>query len=84
LIDAIYITKINPNFAENYIAYEYDLLDTQNLSSAAIYIEKKSIALRSEVFESATIVFFISLMMVLVVGTVISLGSAFILHKKET
>ncbi|AXG69370.1 hypothetical protein KORDIASMS9_01590 [Kordia sp. SMS9] len=83
LIDAIYITSINPDFVENYIAYEYGLLDTQNLSAAAVYIEKKSIMLRSEVFESATIVFFITLMMVLVVGTIISLGSALVLHKKE-
>ncbi|WP_298508040.1 DUF4199 domain-containing protein [uncultured Kordia sp.] len=83
VIDAIYISTINPGFSQDYIAHEIGLLETEKLTAAAMYIEKKSIALRSEVFESATIVFFVTLMMVLVVGTVISLLSALTLHKKQ-
>ena len=83
LIDAIYISTINPNFSESYIAYEFGLLEAQQLTELEIHLNKEAILKRSEVYENSTIVFFVTLMMVLVIGTIISLLSALILHKKE-
>jgi hypothetical protein len=83
LIDAIYISTINPDFSESYIAYEFGLLEAQNLSEVIMDIDKASILKRSEVYENSTIVFFVTLMMVLVIGTIVSLLSALVLHKKE-
>lgn len=83
LIDAIYIATINPDFSESYVAYEFGLLETQNLSEAIKDIDKASILKRSEVFQNSTLVFFVTLMMVLVIGTIVSLLSALLLYKKE-
>ena len=83
LIDAIYISAINPDFSESYVAYEFGVLEAQNLSEAMMNIDKASILKRSEVFENSILVFFVTLMMVLVIGTIISLLSALALHKKQ-
>lgn len=83
LIDAIYISTINPDFTETYIAYEFGLLEAQQLTEAELYYDKKSILKRSEVFDNSTITFFVTLMMILVIGTIISLLSALHLHTKE-
>ncbi|WP_298419303.1 DUF4199 domain-containing protein [uncultured Kordia sp.] len=84
LIDVIYITKINPEFSEQYLAYNYDLLDARtDLSLEDIKFEKLSLQKQSEAFENPIVVFFIMTMMVFVIGVIISLLSALLLHKKE-
>lgn len=83
LIDAVYISTINPDFSENYIAYEFGLLEAQKLTELEIQLDKESILKRSEVFENSVLTFFVTLMMVLVVGTIVSLLSALLLYKKE-
>ncbi|WP_430410502.1 DUF4199 domain-containing protein [Kordia sp.] len=83
-MDAIYITKINPEFAEQYLAYEFNLLDARtDLSLDEIKFEKLSLQKQSEAFRNPFTVFFIMTMMVFVIGVIISLLSALILHKKE-
>jgi len=84
IIDVVYITKINPDFAEQYLAYEFNLLDAKtHLSLEEIELEKLSLQKQSEVFGNPMIVFFIMTMMVFVIGVITSLLSALILHKKE-
>lgn len=83
LIDAIYISSIHPDFTQSYIDYEFSKIDAQNTSEAIKQIDKDDILKLSEVYENSTLVFFITLMIVLVIGTVISLLSAGILHNKE-
>lgn len=84
IMDIIYVTKINPDFAEQYLAYEFNLLDARtDLSLDEIKFEKLSLQKQSEAFGSPIILFFIMTMMVFVIGVIISLLSALILHKKE-
>ena len=83
LIDAIYISTINPEFSESYIAHEFRILEAQNLPEAILQIDKEAVLKQSEVFKNPIIIFFVSLMLVLVVGTIISLLSALLLHKKQ-
>jgi len=84
LMDAIYITKINPDFTAQYLAYEYNLLEARtDLSIDEIKLEKLSLQKQSEAFGNPYIVFFIMFMMVFVIGVIISLLSALLLHKKE-
>jgi hypothetical protein len=84
IMDAIYITKINPDFTAQYLAYEYNLLDIRtDLSLDEIELEKLALRKQSEAFGNPFIVFFIMTMMVFVIGVIISLLSALVLHKKE-
>lgn len=84
IMDIIYVTKINPDFAEQYLAYEFNLLDARtDLSLDEIKFEKLSLQKQSEAYGSPIILFFIMTMMVFVIGVIISLLSALILHKKE-
>jgi hypothetical protein len=83
IMDAIYITKINPDFTEQYLAYEYSLLDARtDLSIKEINLEKISLQKQSEAFGNPFTVFFIMSIMVFVIGIIISLLSALVLHKK--
>ncbi|WP_046758195.1 DUF4199 domain-containing protein [Kordia jejudonensis] len=84
LMDAIYITQINPDFAEQYLAYEFNLLDARtDLSLEDIKFEKLSLQKQSEAYGNPFTVFFVMTMMVFVIGVIISLLSAILLHKKE-
>lgn len=84
IMDIIYVTKINPDFAEQYLEYEFNLLDARtDLSLDEIKFEKLSLQKQSEAYGNPIILFFIMTMMVFVIGVIISLLSALILHKKE-
>ncbi|MEM6720509.1 MAG: DUF4199 domain-containing protein [Bacteroidota bacterium] len=83
LIDAIYITSIHPNFAQSYIDYEFAILEAQKLTEAELYLDQLAVVKQSEVFENPIIVFFVMLMVVLVIGTVISLLSAMKLYNLQ-
>jgi hypothetical protein len=84
IIDAIYITNVNPDFIEQYITYESTILDAQKgVSSQELKLEKLALKKQSEVFGNPFIVFFIMTMMVFVIGIIISLLSALVVHKKE-
>lgn len=84
IIDLIYITKINPDFVEQYLAYENSLIDARtNLTLDEIRFEKLSLQKQSEAFKHPMTLFFVMTMTVFVIGIIISLLSAFILHKKE-
>lgn len=83
IMDAIYITQINPDFTEQYLAYEYDLLEARtDLTLEEIKFEKLSLQKQSEAYGNPAVVFFVMTMMVFVIGVIISLLSALILHKK--
>ena len=83
VMDAIYITQINPDFAEQYLAYEFSLLDARtDLTPEAIRIEKLTLQKQSEAYGSPFIVFLSMTMIVFVIGVIISLLSSLILHKK--
>ncbi len=84
LMDAIYITKINPDFTAQYLAYENELLEARtNLTIEEMTYEKLSLQKQSEAFGNPFTVFFIMSMMVFVIGVIISILSALLLHKKE-
>jgi len=83
LIDAIYITGIHPDFVQSYIDHEFAILEAQNLTEAELYLDKVAVIKRSEVFENPILVFFVMLMVVLVIGTIISLLSALQLYNKQ-
>ena len=84
IADTIYITKINPDFPAQYLAYEYGLIDAQtNLTPEEIKLEKLALRKQNEAFKNPFIVFFIMTMMVFVIGVIISLLSALVLHKKD-
>ena len=84
VIDAIYITKINPDFIKQYVSYENSIIDAQtNLSVNGMKLEKLALQKQSEVFGNPIIVFIITTMMVFVIGVIISLLSALIMHKKN-
>ncbi|WP_420571624.1 DUF4199 domain-containing protein [Kordia sp.] len=84
IMDTIYITKINPDFTEQYLAYENGLLDARtDLTLEEIKLEKLALLKQSEAYGSPFIVFFVMTMMVFVIGVIISLLSALVLHKKN-
>jgi len=84
IMDAIYITKINPDFVEQYVAYQNNLIDAKtNLTLEEVKLEKLAVLKHSEAFKNPFIAFFIMTMMVFVIGVIISLLSALVLHKKN-
>lgn len=83
LMDAIYITWINPEFAEQYLAYEMNLLDARtDLSTEEIRLEKLTLRKQNEAYGNPLVVFFSMTMIVFVIGVIISLLSSLLLHKK--
>jgi hypothetical protein len=83
-IDAIYITYNNPDFIAQYLAYEYGLLDAQtDISPEELYYEKLSILKQSEAFKNPIMIFFVTTMMVFVIGAVMSILSALLLRDKH-
>ncbi|EDP97259.1 DUF4199 domain-containing protein [Kordia algicida OT-1] len=84
IVDAIYITKINPDFTEQYLTYQNGIIDAKtNLTPEEIKLEKLALLKQSEAYGSPGIVFLVMSMTVLVIGVIISLLSALILQKKE-
>ncbi|QHI38013.1 hypothetical protein IMCC3317_33960 [Kordia antarctica] len=84
LTDAIYISEINPDYTAQYLTYENKLLAARtNLTPGEMNYEKLSLLKRSEAFGNPFIVFFVMTMMVFVLGVIVSLLSAFMLHKKN-
>lgn len=83
IIDVIYVTKINPDFAEQYMAYELQNIETSGMTLEKMNEAKLSLKKQMEAFNSPAIVGFIMFMMVLVIGVIISLLSALVLHSKD-
>lgn len=84
IVDAIYITQINPDFTEQYLTYQNSIIDAKtDLTPQEIKLEKLALLKQSEAYGSPGIVFLVMSMTVLVIGVIVSLLSALILHKKE-
>ncbi|MEM6685430.1 MAG: DUF4199 domain-containing protein [Bacteroidota bacterium] len=83
LIDAIYITNIHPNFAQLYIDHEFTVLEAQKLTETELYLAQAAIIKHGEVFENSILIFFVTLMIMLVIGTIVSLLSALALYNKQ-
>lgn len=84
VIDAIYISVIHPEFSAEFVAYKYTILESQtHLVGEELRLAKLAVLKQSEAFKSPIIVFFVSTMMVFIVGIIVSLISTLVLHKKR-
>jgi ABC-type sugar transport system permease subunit len=85
LMDAIYVAYINPDFMNEYTAYEIGLLEARtDLTPEELNFEKLSVQKQSEAFGSPLVMFFVMTMTVLVIGVIISILSALVLQRKTT
>ncbi|PTX59252.1 uncharacterized protein DUF4199 [Kordia periserrulae] len=84
IIDAIYISVIHPEFPAEFITYKYAMLDSQtHLVGEELRLAKLAVLKQSEAFKNPILVFFVSMMMVFVIGVIVSLISTLIVHKKQ-
>lgn len=81
ILDIIYVKFVNPDFMTEY--YDGMLKQAQSLSAEEFEIRKAELQSEKEMFANPFIHFFIMSMMVFVIGFIISLLSALLLHRKN-
>lgn len=83
IIDYIYTTSINPNFAEDYLAYSIEKLNNQGLSVSEIETQKALLIEQTESMKDPTLLAFVMFVTVIIIGFIMSLISALILQRKN-
>lgn len=83
IVDYIYTTSINPDFAVQYKEYTINQLQEANLSAEELKAQTDQLEASMEMMSSPTIMAFIMFVTVLIIGFIISLISALILQRKN-
>lgn len=82
IVDYIYTTMINPNFALEYKDFTLTQLQEANLSAEEIKAKTKELEASMEMMSSSTFMAFIMFATVMIIGFIISLISGLILQRK--
>ncbi|MFS4466637.1 DUF4199 domain-containing protein [Maribacter sp. 2210JD10-5] len=82
IADTIYVTVINPDFAEQYLAYSLEKLKAE-LPAATYEVERKKLLEQIEQYKNPAFNATVMFMTVFLIGFIITLISALILQRKN-
>ena len=82
IVDYIYTTSINPDFAVQYKEYSLTQLQEANLSAAELKTKTEELEASMEMMKSSSALAFVMFLTVMIIGFIISLISGLILQRK--
>ena len=82
IVDYIYTTSINPNFAVEYMDYSLQQLNESNLTAEVLKTKTEELESSMDMMNSSSLLAFIMFATVMIIGFIISLISGLILQRK--